>query len=287
MSNTTFQSLPLDEFLLAVSGRDLERTFVVPKPDVAARLTREIEEKTGLKSRNMAGESGVESSEHWVSALPGPFVADTRLALAGVCTRLEQAAANGFDLAFHNTEGGVNWGDRVLIGVRWTSNTWVGSQFHGSANSVLILGESTYGDDPPLSQYIPRWCRGEQRDQTLSRIFNAFSGGEASSATPAEREAFWARVAFSNFVQQSVGPTRENRPTVAHYRNAGSSLPWLLERLRPRGMLILGIEQAEFSEPIVRAHGIPYVIAPHPTGVGVENAVLQGKWSELRSKLTQ
>lgn len=119
MSTQSPQSPSLDEFLVVVNGRDLDGTFIVPKPDVAARLTQEIEQRTGLKSRNMAGESGVETSQHWVSAQPGQFITQTRAAVDAVSTLLRQNAARSFEVTFHNTEDKLNWGDRVLLAVRY------------------------------------------------------------------------------------------------------------------------------------------------------------------------
>jgi len=168
-----------------------------------------------------------------------------------------------------------------------TSDIWNGSEFHAPTNGVLILGESTYGEDPPLTEYIPSWCSGSQPDSTFSRIFNAFSGSDSSSATPSEREVFWATIAFANFVHQPIGPTRDHRPTTAHYRDAALALPTILQRLKPqlRGVLILGREQSEYSVPVLRDLGIPFVVSRHPAARGVPTTELQTAWNELQSKI--
>lgn len=163
-----------------------------------------------------------------------------------------------------------------------TGDIWVGSTF--PTTGILILGESTYGADDPLLTYIPSWCRRQTPDRTFSRIFNAFSGQQTSSATVAQREAFWASVAFANFVEQAVGSTRSHRPTPEHYLAAASALPHLLRQIKPRGVLILGREQAQYSEPLVRAAGIPCVVCPHPTAYGISTAALKFGWDELQSK---
>jgi hypothetical protein len=163
------------------------------------------------------------------------------------------------------------------------SNIWVGSDF--PSTRLLILGESTYGTDDPLSTYIPSWCRRNTPDQTFSRIFNAFSGHTASSATIAQREAFWTSIAFANFVEEAVGSERSHRPTPDHYRAAASALPALVRRLKPMGVLILGREQAQHSEPLICAAGILCVVCPHPTAFGVSTATLKSAWNELQSKI--
>jgi hypothetical protein len=166
-----------------------------------------------------------------------------------------------------------------------TSELWIGFKFGTPTNGVLILGESTYGADPPLTKYIPSWCRGNQPDQTFTRIFNAFSGSHSSSATPSEREAFWATIAFANFVNQPVGPTRDYRPTTAHYRDAALALPAILQRLKPkpRGVLILGREQSEYSVPVLRDLGLPFVVCRHPGARGVPTTELKTAWNELKT----
>lgn len=163
---------------------------------------------------------------------------------------------------------------------------WIGAEFSEPANGVLILGESTYGEDPPLSKYVPSWCRGElpKSDRTFSRIFNAFSGAKSSSASNAEREAFWATIAFTNFVQQPVGPTNKHKASSKHFSDAVKSLSSYLRYISPRGVLILGKGQAEFSAPAIRDMKIPYVVCPHPTGYGIKTATLKDKWNELQNK---
>lgn len=164
---------------------------------------------------------------------------------------------------------------------------WIGSKFSDPANGVLILGESTYGEDPRLFQYVPSWCRGElpKPDRTFSRIFNAFSGTKTSPANNAKREAFWATIAFANFVQKSVGSTNKDKATSKHFRIAAKLLPGYLHHIRPRGVLILGIEQAKYSAPIIRAAGIPHVACPHPTGYGIKTTILQAAWNDLQKQL--
>ncbi len=118
MSNSTLKSSSFDEFLIAINDRDMAGYYVVPKPDVAARLTREIEQKTGLKSRNMAGES-VTEVRRWVSAQPGHFITQTRIAVDGMCALLMRDGAKNFEVTFHNTQDSLNWGDKVLLAIRY------------------------------------------------------------------------------------------------------------------------------------------------------------------------
>jgi|GEM_PF-2022311 len=190
--------------------------------------------------------------------------------------------------AFAHSLGGELNAARKSLGMSplpQNDDIWIGSKFYDSGNGILVLGESTYGGDPPLYIYIPMWCRKEVIDRTFSRIFNSYSGKHTSSASISEREAFWAAIAFCNFVQKPLGPTREHRPTTAHYRSAAAALPAILKKLKPCGVLVLGKGQSEFSEPVLRDAGIPFVVSQHPTARGIKTAELQAKWKELKSKI--
>lgn len=160
------------------------------------------------------------------------------------------------------------------------NDVWIGSNFQAPTKGVLILGESTYGAGS-VADLIRGWIYGA-RDQTFSRIFNAFSGHHTDDAKLVERAAFWDSVAFCNFVQEPVGLTCDDRPDDSHYRGAVLSLPRVLQIIRPRAVLILGSEQGAHSRTVVSQLGIPCVVAPHPTGYGVETATLRAKWDELQ-----
>lgn len=161
------------------------------------------------------------------------------------------------------------------------NDIWIGSNYTASNKRIFVLGESTYGSDPALVDYIPAWIRREVRDTTFARIFNGFSGTHTSRAKDAEREAFWARVAFYNFVTRSVGPTRKHRPTEADYRASQAPLAKVLRQHSPTGVIILGTEQAEYSAPVVQQFGIPSVTTRHPTSYGLPTKVLTDAWNKL------
>ena len=161
------------------------------------------------------------------------------------------------------------------------TDIWIGSNYYASAKRVLVLGESTYGSDPPLVDYIPTWIRRQVRDTTFSRIFNAFSGTHTNVATDEEREGFWSKIAFYNFVSRSVGPTRKHRPSDTDYRAAQEPLHSVLQQYAPTGVLILGVEQARYSQPIVRRLGVHSIVTPHPTSYGVSTKVLADAWNRL------
>jgi hypothetical protein len=158
---------------------------------------------------------------------------------------------------------------------------WIGSSYSQSPRRILILGESTYGQDPPLISYIPTWIAGA-KDYTFSRIFNACSGAHTSTASIAQRQAFWDSIAFYNFLTVAL-PSRETRPTDAQYRASEQALDEMLARYTPSGVWILGVGQARFSWPIVARHHIPYVVQRHPTSRGLRADNLRDSFAILQS----
>ena len=130
---------------------------------------------------------------------------------------------------------------------------WVGNRWRNNG-SVLILGESWYGTDS-LEERLNGWFdRGP--DYLLSRVFNACSSSHTDAASPTDRKAFWNTVAFHNFVCWSVGPHSKCRPKVADYRRAAQHLVSVLRELRPACVWLLGVGQAEYSEPVVESQKI-------------------------------
>ena len=157
-------------------------------------------------------------------------------------------------------------------------NIWIGSSYQESSPKVLILGESDYGGTDRLEKYIPQWLDGEPHDQTFARISNSF----AASIT---RDQFWQTIAFYNFVPGMVGEERKDRPTKAMYMQAKVVLPEVLSILNPDGVLVLGIEQSDFSQPVLQDLGVAHTVSPHPAAWGVTNERLTAAWNELMQKL--
>jgi hypothetical protein len=164
-------------------------------------------------------------------------------------------------------------------------DVWIGSGYSQSANRILVLGESWYGDVEPLAVYVPRWVRGEVIDNTFARIFNAASGCHTESASQEQRTAWWNSIAFYNFVPGSVGASRSDRPSPAAYIAAAGPLAVVLDQLRPRGVWILGKGQAEYSVGVVERSGIACEVSTHPTGYGVRSEELKGSWAKLSQRV--
>ena len=157
-------------------------------------------------------------------------------------------------------------------------NIWIGSAYQTSSPRVLILGESDYGGTDRLERYVPQWLEGAPRDPTFSRISNSF-------AASLPRDQFWQEIAFYNFVPGMVGATRKERPTKAMYVQAQVVLPEVLRIIKPDGVLILGKEQSEYSQPVLHELGIAHTISPHPAAWGITNEQLTFAWNDLMKML--
>ena len=159
----------------------------------------------------------------------------------------------------------------------YVERIWIGPNY--PMQRIFVLGESWYGDYPDEMStddgYIRAYLDGRQPDRLYTRIANACK---------IEKRAFWESIMFTNYVQR-VGVTRDHRPSTAQYRDASARLARLLVEHAPRGVWILGREQARHSEPIVAAAGIPVEVTAHPTSFGVKHATLYASWIALLEKL--
>jgi hypothetical protein len=166
-------------------------------------------------------------------------------------------------------------------------DVWVGDNYEQSAERVLVLGESWHGDVESLVDFIPRWASGLVIDNTFSRLFNAASGFHTERATPSQRLGWWNGIAFYNFVPGTVGAVRSDRPTNAAFLAARVPLTTVLERLRPRGVWIIGKEQAEYSAEVVRRFGATHEVTPHTASYGLSKATLAASWARLLERVRE
>lgn len=160
-------------------------------------------------------------------------------------------------------------------------NVWIGDEYGRDRRRILVLGESWYGPVEPLEDYVPRWCRRELNDYMFARLFNVASGSNTSKAGYARRREWWDRIAFCNFVAGSVGATRADRPIVADFVGAAKGLGEILGRVAPRGVWVVGKEQAAYSLPVVRSFGAAVEVTRHTSSRGLTSADLAASWERL------
>ena len=152
---------------------------------------------------------------------------------------------------------------------------WVGPNYAEGLDGlrVLVLGESHY--------VKPEWDFGDE--QTIRSIQdNAIGDGKYAFFTKAAklilgrfddlphevRIDFWNRVAFYNFVQESVGLDPRMRPTAAMWEAAQPRFLEQLEVLKPHCVVVLG-KRIWQSLPVASDQRMqPYEMKMYTTGQG-------------------
>jgi len=136
----------------------------------------------------------------------------------------------------------VNSDEINIQGVKY--QPWKGPGFDSDDKRVLVLGESFYGVVPlDINQIGPykaannkfnkdesrRWARHFHK---IEKLFSAWPCSDT-------RE-LWGRIAYYNYISESVGKTPGVRPTDEMWLNAIEPFKAVLLHLKPRRVLVLG-----------------------------------------------
>lgn len=161
---------------------------------------------------------------------------------------------------------------------------WVPEGWSANPRRLLVLGESAYaGSFAPehalAKNWVPAYLRQEVPDPLYSKVANAIRGASHGMGLAARR-AFWNEVAFANFVVLAEGTQATARPTPAEYRTAAKGLAAMLDDLHPQGVWIWGVEQSEYSLPVVQRANIACVVVAHP--VRGYSKTLAESWANLQ-----
>ena len=143
-------------------------------------------------------------------------------------------------------------------------DAWVGSKFDAKTPSLLVLGESDSGVKKPLATYVPDWIAGRVADKTFTAIFNACSASKSLGFNGLSKSDFWNAIAFYNFIPKSFHTASGRSPSPLALKSGIRPLHLVMDVLRPHGVFIVGLTHSEYSRPVIQAHGIPYVVIPHP-----------------------
>lgn len=162
-----------------------------------------------------------------------------------------------------------------------TFDPWIGARYAIEGirgRRLLILGEAHYGTGDTYSTYtsvvIREMALQKSRLPIFSRIQNLVLGSRGGFS-PAEREDFWQRVAFYNFIQSYPGPTARRRPTPAMWLDAREALLHTLHELAPQMMLVLGLQLSRNLPEIPKE--ISVCVIQHPSSPGFAYA----KWQPI------
>jgi hypothetical protein len=126
---------------------------------------------------------------------------------------------------------------------------WEGRNYQKTR--LLLLGESAYSwmEDGeivhPSSRHAHEaveWLLNDPKAFGTFPFMTKLSRGLAAEEWPSRERlrAVWSEAAFANYVPDSVGLGAGNRPSSEHWRKARAHWPHLLDRLRPRVVIVLG-----------------------------------------------
>lgn len=127
---------------------------------------------------------------------------------------------------------------------------WVGKQY--GETKLLLLGESAYSWQDKNGQWqhptpdLPTEMVNEVLDDFGStndmRFMKTLSRGLAGEKEPSKDRLHhvWHLVAFTNYVGGTVGEGPRERPTSAMWKAAECAFPNILNKLRPRRIIVLG-----------------------------------------------
>ena len=156
-----------------------------------------------------------------------------------------------------------------------TFDPWIGSHYFTEGirgKRVFILGESHHGGEGCdyagfTTKVIHDEALGENghpRRKFFARIQRLIVGGRGGF-TDTEREDFWSRVAFCNFIQTALEGPRV-RPTYDMWQAAREPLLLTLRELAPMLVLVLGVELNRGLPPF--PEDIAICAIQHPSSPG-------------------
>ncbi len=122
---------------------------------------------------------------------------------------------------------------------------WNGDRYgERSGKRVLVLGEAHYSwkakpvlDAGTTRELVSNQISGDHTYAFWTHVARAFID---KKPTLKEKGDFWHTVAFSNYIQESVGDGPGIRPTPEMWKKAVPAFIELLERLTPQVIIVLG-----------------------------------------------
>jgi hypothetical protein len=149
---------------------------------------------------------------------------------------------------------------------------WEGARFRQQPVRLLLLGESHHSTDsvvPPTMtiECTQAYVDGSWRHKYWTDFMKVVEGREAYWEI--DRDAFWSKVAFYNYIQEIVGVGPGIAPTVSMHLSSEQGLASVLTYLQPTHILVLA-KRLWYSLP-------PHVYLPRPP------VVMGGTVRELRA----
>lgn len=137
---------------------------------------------------------------------------------------------------------------------------WIGAAFR-SQQSVFVLGESYTGEYKDDSEYDDVYWQQCLNHQRTDKLFDSLQDKIGIAASQ-----WWPQIAFTNLCLGSIGPTTKTTVTNAQLRSGLPRLGRLIDRLQPRGVLILGAATRDAASSYLSKRGLPWRWVYHPSG---------------------
>lgn len=123
---------------------------------------------------------------------------------------------------------------------------YIGNQF--STTKLLILGYSAYSWRERGKVRIPQPLHPAQAirwwlsDPSTSRYFTSMSRAlcECKAPTVEQAKKAWNEVAYTLYIQRTVGLSARNKPTYKQFEDAGPVFQTLIEKMRPSKVIVTG-----------------------------------------------
>ena len=129
---------------------------------------------------------------------------------------------------------------------------WIGNHYDCSETKLLLLGQSAYSwrneknklrhPTPDLPTEMVKEVLDDFRSANDMRFMKMLSRGLAGEKEPSKERLHyvWHRIAFTNYVGGTTGEGPGTPPTPAMWEAAKRAFPNILNKLRPRRIIVIG-----------------------------------------------
>ncbi len=162
------------------------------------------------------------------------------------------------DIYSKHLDASVDSGLKPLLkrGLRWLP--WVGRGYAGSAEKILLVGESHYADDQDSTKVNGKIADVSKNERYTREVvaecpINADWPNKTYDNIPrmllatsltdkGKRGRLWEQIAFYNFVQRVVNYSNDERPSDDDFYDGWRVYKLLVEALRPKVCIFLGVQ---------------------------------------------
>ncbi len=129
-------------------------------------------------------------------------------------------------------------------------NPWVRKDYQSQSPKILVLGESHYGIEKDYNpdfttDIIKDWALEREGSRRFFTIIAKISSKILYNRTPdwlglEDKQFFWSRVAFYNYIQSFVGDAARIRPSESMWDEAKEPFLTVVDKPKPHIIIVLG-----------------------------------------------